>query len=165
MTAIYIPKKEFMERAIELSKKAGLNEKSGGAFGSVVVLNDKIIGEGYNQVVKCSDPTWHGEMEAIRNACQQLKMPHVEGAVLYTSAEPCPMCYAACCWAHMGHIFYGATMKDTTDLGDFTDIDYYQQLAMPKGDPSKRIQLTEFMRDESVQVWKEFNKMPNHVHY
>ncbi len=162
---VFTPEKKFMQRAIELSKQAGIKEKSGGAFGSIVVLNGEIIGEGYNEVVKRNDPTWHGEIAAIRAACQHMGSPHIDGAVLYTSAEPCPLCYAACCWAHIGHIFYAATMEDTTRLGDFTDIDYYEQLALPKGDKKKRIQLSEFMRDEAVKVWEEFHNMPGHVHY
>lgn len=165
MSALFVPKKEFMLRAIELSAQAGLKERSGGAFGAVIVLNDQIIGEGYNQVIKQNDPSWHGEVAAIRDACQRLKQPHLEGAVLYTSAEPCPMCYAASCWAHIAHIFFGASMLDTTKWGDFTDIDYYEQLALPNGDPSKRIQLTEYMREDAVDVWVKFKKMPGHSHY
>ena len=53
---------KFMRRAIELSERAGIKEKTGGVFGAVIVKDGKIIAEGYNQVAKQKDPTWHAEM-------------------------------------------------------------------------------------------------------
>jgi len=122
------PEEKFMRRAIELSEIAGITKKTGGVFGAVVVKNGKIIGEGYNEVVKNNDPICHAEIEAIRQACKQVKSPHLEGAVIYTSAEPCPMCYAACCWAHLDHVFFGATIEDAKKYGDFDDVDYYAEI-------------------------------------
>lgn len=84
----------FMKRAIELSRRASIVEKTGGVFGAVVVKDGKIIAEGYNQVMKNKDPTWHAEMQAIREACKKLGTPHLERCDLYTSAECCPMCLA-----------------------------------------------------------------------
>src|ERR1700733_1590930 len=85
---------EFMRRAIELSRRASIQEKSGGVFGAVIVKDGKIIAEGYNQVKKQNDPTWHAEMQAIREACKKLGRPHLEDCVMYTSGESCPMCIA-----------------------------------------------------------------------
>src|SRR5690606_23395164 len=116
-------KEEFMKRAIELSRQGALVEKAGGVFGAVVVKDDQIIGEGYNQVVKQKDPTWHAEMEAIRQACKTLKTPHLDGCILYTSAECCPMCLSAAYWAHISCIYYASTTKDALQYGDFADID------------------------------------------
>lgn len=153
----------FMKEAIDLSRRASLVEKTGGVFGAVVVKDGKIIGKGYNQVVKHNDPTWHAEMEAIREACKKLGTPHLEGCELYTSAECCPMCLAAAYWAHIEHIYYGATTGDALKYGDFADIDILDEI---KKEPSKRrIQWTEKMRPEAVAVWKEFAAVPNHVHY
>jgi tRNA(Arg) A34 adenosine deaminase TadA len=153
----------FMKKAIDLSRRASLVEKTGGVFGAVVVKDGKIIGEGYNQVVKYNDPTWHAEMQAIREACKKLGTPHLEGCDLYTSAECCPMCLAAAYWAHIDHIYYGATTGDALKYGNFADIDILDEI---KKDPSKRrIQWTEKMRPEAVEIWKEFAAVPNHVHY
>ena len=77
---------KYMKRAIELSRKAGIELKSGGVFGAVIVKDGVIIGEGYNQVMKNSDATCHAEIDAIRNAGKKLGTPHLEGAILYTSA-------------------------------------------------------------------------------
>ncbi|AYV77869.1 MAG: nucleoside deaminase [Edafosvirus sp.] len=156
-------KSQFMKRAIELSRHASLIEKSGGVFGAVIVKDDEIIAEGYNQVVKNNDPTWHAEMHAIREACKKLNSPHIPGCVLYTSSEPCPMCFSGCQWAHIDKIFYGATTKDALQYGNFADCDILGEL---RKEPQNRIiQSTELMRDEAVIVWKEYSVMKDRVPY
>lgn len=156
-------KREFMKEAIELSKRASLIEKTGGVFGAVVVKDGKVISQGYNQVIKHNDPTWHAEMQAIREACKKLGSPHLEGCILYTSAECCPMCLSAAYWAHIDHIFYGARVEDSLKYGDFQDIDILDELRKEPKD--RRIQFTEAMRPEAVEIWKQFSEMPNRVNY
>lgn len=154
---------KFMKRAIDLSERASIKEKSGGVFGAVIVKDNEIIGEGYNQVIRYNDPTWHAEMQAIREACKKLGKPHLEGCVLYTSAECCPMCLCAAYWAHIDHIYYGARIEDSKKYGNFDDVDF---LAEIRKDPKDRkIKFTEFLRDDAVDVWKRFSEMPGHVHY
>lgn len=152
-----------MERAIELSRRASIVEKTGGVFGAVVVKDGKIIAEGYNQVLKHNDPTWHAEMQAIRDACKKLGTPHLDGCDLYTSAECCPMCLATAYWAHIRHIYYGATTEDALKYGDFADVDILNEIR--KNPEMRKIKFTEKMRPEAVTVWKEFSKMPEHAHY
>lgn len=154
---------EFMRRAISLSELASLKEKSGGVFGAVVVKDNKIVGEGYNQVMKTCDPTWHAEMQAIREASQKLATPHLEGCILYTSAEPCPMCLTACYWAHIEHIYYAATVEDAKKYGKFEDIDFYEEIS--KESSQRRIQCTPLLREEAKVIWKKFSEMPNRLHY
>lgn len=154
---------EFMKRAIQLSRKASIEEKTGGVFGAVVVKDGKIIAEGYNQVKKNNDPTWHAEMQAIREACKKLGSPHLEGCVLYTSAECCPMCLATAYWAHIDRIYYGATTEDALKYGDFADIDILDEI---KKDPAvRRIKMIQQMHPEAVAIWKEFSKMPDRARY
>lgn len=154
---------EFMKRAIELSRRASIIEKTGGVFGAVIVKDGKIISEGYNQVIKHNDPTWHGEMQAIREACKKLGTPHLDGCILYTSAECCPMCLAASYWAHIKHIFYGATIQDALKYGKFQDVDILSDIRKEPND--RKIKFTEILRPQAVEVWKEFSEMPQHVHY
>lgn len=154
---------EFMKRAIELSRKASILDKTGGVFGAVIVKDNKIISEGYNQVIKHNDPTWHAEMQAIREACKKLGSPHLKGCVLYTSAECCPMCVATAYWAHLDHIFYGATTEDALKYGDFADIDILDELRKKPHD--RRIKQTQHMQPEAVEIWKEFSKMPDRARY
>ena len=156
-------KEEFMRRAIELSRRASMIEKSGGVYGAVIVKDGKIIAEGYNQVLKHKDPTWHAEMHAIREACKKLGTPHLDGCVLYTSAECCPMCLATTYWAHIDHIYYGATIEDSLKYGEFQDVGILDEI---RKDPKDRqIKFTEKMRPEAVEVWKEFANMPDRARY
>lgn len=157
------PNPEFMKKAIELSERASLKEKTGGAFGAVIVKDGKIIAEGYNQVIKHNDPTWHGEMQAIREACKKMGSPHLKGCVLYTSAECCPMCLAAAYWAHIDHIFYAATIADSLKYGGFQDVDILSDLRKEPKD--RKIKFTEFMRPEALEIWKRFSEMPDRAHY
>ncbi len=158
-----MPNKAMMEKAIDLSKRGSLIEKAGGVFGAVIVKDGKIISEGYNQVIKQNDPTWHAEMQAIREACKKLGTHHLDGCELYTSAECCPMCLSAAYWAHIKHIYYGATVEDSLKYGDFQDVDILTELR--KDPKDRKIKFTEFLRPEAVEIWKEFSKMPDRPHY
>ena len=92
-------KNEFMERAIELSVENVDN--GGGPFGSVIVKDNKIIAEGSNKVTLRNDPTAHGEIVAIREACKKLNNFSLKGCELYSTCEPCPMCLSAIYWARI----------------------------------------------------------------
>ena len=81
--------KKFMLRAIQLSIESIQN--NGGPFGCVIVKQNKIISEGFNKVTSTNDPTAHGEIVAIREACKKLNTFNLEGCDLYSSCEPCPM--------------------------------------------------------------------------
>jgi tRNA(Arg) A34 adenosine deaminase TadA len=102
-------------------------------------------------------------MEAIREACKKLGTPHLKGCVMYTSAECCPMCLATAYWAHLDHIYYGATMEDSMKYGDFQDTGILEELR--KNSDERRIQFSEKMRPEAVEVWKEFAKMSDRAKY
>lgn len=153
----------FMRQAIQLSRRASILEKSGGVFGAVVVKDGKVISEGYNQVIKNNDPTWHAEIHAIREAAKKLGTPHLTGCVLYSSAECCPMCLAAAYWAHIDKIYYGATTGDALKYGDFQDIDILDEIR--KDPKDRRITFTPLLQQEAVEVWKEFSKMPDRARY
>jgi guanine deaminase len=152
-----------MRRAIELSEYAGIKLKSGGVFGAVIVKDGKIIGEGYNRVVKDCDATCHAEVDAIRNAGKKTGNPLLEGCTLYTSAYCCPMCLCAAYWAHIKEIFYGATVEDALKYGDFKDLNYYEELR--KDTKDRNIKMTELLRPEAVEVWKRFSQMPDRAKY
>lgn len=157
------PNPEFMKRAIELSRKASITDKTGGVFGAVIVKDGKIIAEGYNQVMKTKDPTWHAEIQAIKEASKILGTPHLTGCELYTSAECCPMCLAAAYWAHVKEIYYGATIQDALKYGDFADVNILDEIR--KNSKERSLKMTEFMRPEAVEVWKEFSEMPDRAKY
>ena len=155
--------KKFMTRAIALSEKTSLIDSAGGVFGTVVVRNGEIIGEGANRVVAENDPTWHGEIEAIRNACKKAGNFKLPGAILYTSAEPCPMCMAAAYWAGIEKVYYASTNADALEYGDFDDSMIYGELRKPISERS--ITCVQIMQPEAVEVWKKYKNKSDRVPY
>jgi len=154
----------FMRRAITNSRIAGVEYKTGGAFGAVIVDKEgRVIADGVNHVVAQNDPTWHAEMHAIRQACALLKKPKLDGCILYTSSEPCPMCLATVYWAGLDGLFYGARVADSKKYGNFDDLFIYGEFAKPIQD--RAISEQELLRSESVEVWKEYYNRSDKVDY
>jgi guanine deaminase len=100
---------KFMRRAIELSAQA-LDREGARPYGAVVVKDGRIVGKGLNQSARNFDPTSHGEVEAIRDACRNLKTTDLSGCDLYTSCEPCSVCVATMLMAGIARMYYGATL-------------------------------------------------------
>lgn len=107
---------EYMKVAIE-EAACGIEHHHGGPFGSVIVKDGKIIARDHNRVLQRDDPTCHGEISTIREACEHLDTYDLSGCVLYTTGEPCHMCLCACMWANIDKIYYGCTTKDNEDIG------------------------------------------------
>ena len=106
---------KFMRRAIELSAQA-LETTGARPYGAVVVKDGTIVGEGLNQSAKNFDPTSHGEVEAVRDACRRLKTTDLTGAELYTSCEPCSVCVATMIMAGIGRMYYGASLEQSAQV-------------------------------------------------
>lgn len=103
---------DFMERAIGLSRRA-LAEAGTEPFGAVVVKDGAVVGEGLNRAAARFDPTSHGEIEAIRDACRNLGSTDLSGCDLYTSCEPCALCVAAMRIAGIRHLYYAASLDQS----------------------------------------------------
>src|SRR5262245_5173390 len=119
----------FMLRAIDLARK-GVKTGDGGPFGCVIVKDGVVVGEGWNRVVGTNDPTAHGEVVAIRDACTNLKSFSLAGCELYTNGEPCPMCFSAIYWARIDRIYYGFSVHDAAAAG-FDDRFIFGELVNP----------------------------------
>ena len=153
-----------MRREIANSRKAGVEYKTGGAFGAVIVTKDgEVVADGINHVVAENDPTWHGEMHTIRQASRPVKSPKLEGCILYTSSEPCPMCLATAYWAGVDGILYGATVADSKEYGNFDDAFISAEFAKPIEDCA--IPQVSVLRPEAVEVWKEYQARNDKVDY
>ncbi len=139
---------KFMKKAIELSINSVKN--NGGPFGCVITKENKIISEGSNMVTASNDPTAHGEIVAIRNACKILKTYNLKGTILYSSCEPCPMCLSAIYWAHIDKVFYGNTRKDASKIG-FDDNFIYEEFSKDIG--SRKIPLIQISKDEAKSAF------------
>ena len=98
---------ELMRRALELARRAQAEGEV--PVGAVLVLDGKIVGEGWNRPIAASDPTAHAEIQALRAASSALKNYRLTGAALYVTLEPCEMCLGAMFHARVGRVVYGAT--------------------------------------------------------
>ena len=151
---------KYMKRANELAKYSMDNNK-GGCFGSVIVKDGVIVGEGYNTVTSDNDPTRHGEINAIKNTCKNMSTFDLSGCELYTSAYPCPMCLGAIMWANIKTVYYGATAQDTGNIG-FRD-DFIYEWLNNKNEDSLR--LIEMDRKECVEVQKMWLDKDDKIEY
>ena len=121
--------------------EADLN-KYGGPFGAVIVDKDyNVVGAGWNTVIKDNDPTAHAEVNAIRNACDQLGTFDLEGCTLIATGYPCPMCLSAIMWANIVDVYYVADVKEAERIG-FRDEFIYETIErLRNGDTTKFINL------------------------
>jgi guanine deaminase len=153
--------REFMRMAIDKMRQAGVVDKTGGPFGAVVVLNGKIISVAGNSVMKDYDPSAHAEVNAIREACRKLGTVDLSGAVLYSSCEPCPMCYSTAYWARIGKVFYAASYSDYADI--FDDAKLSKDICKPHND--RHLAPQQILQPEAQKVWQEFRKLPDGARY
>jgi len=150
----------FMRRAIELSALSGRTDE--GPFGAVVVKDGRIVGEGVNRVVPTGDPTAHAEVVAIRAACKALNTHVLEGATIYTSCEPCPMCLGAAWWARVREIVYANTREDAAAIG-FDDDAIYREVSAPL--EKRTLPIRRLGADEALKVFKAWDVKPGKVMY
>ena len=149
---------KYMKEAIS-EAYTGINAGHGGPFGAVIVRDGRIIGRGHNCVVKNGDPTCHGEIMAIRDACKNVYDFSLKGWDIYTTAQPCPMCMGATLWAGIDRVFYGCNIADSEDIG-FKDSDFYKVL---NGETPFCIEETD--RDECLKLFEDYKKIENKTMY
>ena len=151
----------FMRRAIALAaehSRSGVN----GPFGAVVVMRDRIIGEGWNRVVERNDPSAHAEIVAIRAACRKISSFALPQAVLYASCEPCPMCMAAIYWARIPKVIYACSREDAEAIG-FDDARLYDEIAMAP--QHRQVEMVQSLAQEGRQVFAQWRDNPRRVMY
>tara|TARA_B100000686_G_scaffold77544_1_gene83604 strand:- start:35 stop:499 length:465 start_codon:yes stop_codon:yes gene_type:complete len=153
-------KNEFMKRAIELSIESV--NKGGGPFGCVIVKGEKIVAEGSNKVTSTKDPTAHGEIVAIREACKKINNFSLNGCELYSTCEPCPMCLSAIYWARINKLYYANTRKDAQKIG-FDDSLIYSEFQ--KNIDKRKIPMVQMMRNEALKAFELWDKKEDKVKY
>ena len=144
---------DFMRLAIELAIDNVKN--GGGPFGAVIARNGEVVSTGVNRVTPNNDPTAHAEVMAIRAACTKLGTFNLDGCVIYTSCEPCPMCLGAIYWAHIEKIYYGANQHDAAAV-DFDDSFIYKELALPPRE--RKTPVENILHNEALvpfDLWRE----------
>lgn len=151
----------FLREAIRLARRSVL-EHGGGPFGALVVRGEEVLGRGWNQVTTANDPTAHAEIVAIREAAQHVGDFRLQGCVLYSSCEPCPMCLAAAYWARIEAVWYAADRRNAAAAG-FDDARLYGELALPA--PRRRLPCRQHLAVEGELPFREWLAKPDRVPY
>ena len=149
---------QFMKVAINEARK-GIKNGHGGPFGCVIVKDGEIVGKGHNQVIKKQDPTCHGEVMAIHDACKKLGTFDLSGCELYTTGYPCPMCMGAILWANIGKVYYGCNVVDTEDIG-FRDQVFYEFT-----EEKKKEMIIEVDRKACLRLYDQYKKIEDKTNY
>ena len=156
----------FMELAI-LSCRQGIDAGQT-PFGAVIVgrlpgAPDEIVIQAHNQVWSQTDITAHAEVTAIRAACRQLGTIDLSGCRIYSTTEPCPMCFAACHWARLDRIVYGASIADAAAAG-FNELPISNERLKSLG--NSRIEIVPgLLRDQCVELFELWKARPGRRAY
>jgi len=114
------PDVDFMHRALDLAQRAALDNEV--PVGAVLVLGDRVIGEGWNRPIADHDPTAHAEIVALRSGAQQLRNYRLERTTLYVTLEPCAMCMGAALNARVARVVFGAWDQKAGACGSVVDL-------------------------------------------
>lgn len=148
-----------MMRAMEAAKKAAASGDY--AIGAVVVKDDQIVSVGDETLKSANDPVnGHAEIDAIRKACEKLKQPYLEGCVLYSTHEPCPMCASAAVWAKIDTIVFAVSREDmieqmekrTSGKFSWRQIKLSCKEVLEKGTPKINL-VSGFLREEGLKLF------------
>lgn len=150
-----------MQRAVQLSQER-MQANLGGPFGAVIMRDGVILSEGWNEVTSSNDPTAHAEVTAIRRACAAVNDFSLQGATLYTSCEPCPMCLASAYWARISRIVYANTRDEAASIG-FDDAFIYDE--MPKAPQDRQIEMTHQPRADAKAAFATWAAKTDKIAY
>jgi len=153
--------KKYMRLALNEARK-NLKKMDGGPFGACIVKNGRVLAVSRNMVLK-KDATCHAEINAIRLASKKIKNFDLSGCSIYSSTEPCPMCFSAIHWARIGTLIYGNRIKDAQRLG-------FNELAIASGRMKKIGKCVVkirggFLLDECKGLLKEWDRLENKMAY
>ena len=151
----------LVREAIRVARVRMLEGRAG-PFGAVIARDGVIVARGWNAVTSSNDPTAHAEVVAIRRACRKLGTFSLEGCVLYSSCEPCPMCLAATYWARIDRLVHAASRDDAARAG-FDDAFIYEQVPLPAAERS--LPTSQLLQPEAVAVFDAWLAKPDRVPY
>lgn len=147
---------EFLALALE-EARAGIENDDGGPFGAVVVRDGEVVSKAHNEVLKRNDPTAHAEILAIREASSILGRYDLSTCEIYSTSEPCPMCFAAIFWARIRRLVYGTTREDVAGIG-FDDSLIYDVI---RGEAeAEEMEMVNVDRDRCIEVLEEWERRP-----
>ncbi len=149
---------KFMSRAIQAGYR-GVQRGHGGPFGACVVHKEKVIAVACNTVLKHQDPTCHAEINAIRAAAKKIGSFDLSGCDIYSTTEPCPMCFSAIHWAKIGKVYYGTDILDVKKRG-FNELSLSNQTLKRLG-KSPVIIAPVMMKKECLELLRAWDKLGN----
>jgi len=153
---------DYMRAAIDQARKS-VAGGAGGPFGACIVRDGKVLAVASNHVLMNHDPTAHAEVTAIRQACSELGTHLLEGAEIYSTTEPCPMCFAAIHWARIARVYYGTNIADVDALG-FNEMTLSnQQMREIGGSPVEIV--PDFQREECVSLLEYWSDLEGKTTY
>ncbi len=132
-------------------------------FGCAIALGDSVVAVAHNTVLDTVDITAHAEINALREACRSTGNILLQGAVVATTCEPCPMCMAALHWARVELVLFGANIADATQAG-FNELDLSAEKLVSYSKSPVTLQ-AEFMRTQCQQLFQEWLQTPNRQAY
>lgn len=140
---------QFMRSALIEAKKGDL------PYGAVIVKDNKVVIRAYNTAQTDNDVSAHGEMNALRAFTKQYgySLNALSGYTLYTTCEPCPMCAAACIWAGVSTVVFGASIAQMIDLGN-EQIDISCKTVFEKGFQKLEI-VSGVLADECLELFRQ----------
>ena len=157
MHDIYLPQRKFMLEAIAQAQQA-LPRVEGGPFGACIVRGDVIVACASNTVLRDNDATCHAEINAIHIASRTLNTFDLAGCTIYSTTEPCPMCFSAIHWARIDRIVYGTRIGDVQRMG-FNELVISNEQLRQLGGSS--VQITgDFMRPECEVLLAGWQQLP-----
>lgn len=149
----------FIHEAVAQAE-LGVALKHGGPFGCVITNNNnEIVGVGHNRVIIDNDPTAHGEIVAIRDACKSLETVDLSDCTLYTTSYPCPMCLGAILWARISRVVYGCSIQDAKELG-FDDELFYQKFKYKDA----QVDMDQINREECIELFEKYNSTEHQMY-
>lgn len=152
---------QFMDLSVKEAFK-GMEQGDGGPFGAVIVQNGKIIATGHNEVLKTNDPTAHAEIVAIRKATALLGRFDISDCEIYSSCEPCPMCFAAIHWAKIKKLYFGCSRQDAAEIG-FDDNYIYEVIQGTA--KALSLQSSQIEREACLKPFDFWRKQENKIQY
>lgn len=148
---------EFMRLAIKEARKNARLNSCGGPFGACIVRGGRVLAVARNTVLK-NDSSAHAEINAIRAACRNLKTFDLSGCSIYSTTEPCPMCFAALHWARIHAVIYGTSISDVKKRG-FHELGI-SCAKMKRLGKSKVHIAAHFLKDECLRLLQDWDALP-----
>ncbi len=147
---------DFMAKAASRAKET-MNQNIGGPFGALIIDKDNnILAIASNSVLKDHDPTAHAEINAIRQASQNLGTHDLSGCTLYTTCYPCPMCLGAIIWSNIKKVYYGCTAEDAGAIG-FRD-DFIYDFIQNNAKNTEILDLENQDREHCLTLFQEYHE-------